>query len=73
MIDFSTTIQRNNGLHEQRHQQEMLSDNAIALAVDQNRSDPIDTAREIIAAKPVISLAIAFVVGGTLGWLTSRR
>ena len=73
MIDFSTTNPRTKGLHEQRHHQEMLSDNAIALEVDQNRSDPIDTAREIIAAKPAIFLAIAFVVGGTLGWLTSRR
>lgn len=31
---------------------------------DQNRSDPIDTAREIIAAKSAIFLAIAFVLGG---------
>jgi hypothetical protein len=73
MIDFSTTTQRTKGLHDQRLQQEMLPDNASAREVDQNRSDPIDTAREIIAAKPAIFLAIAFVVGGTLGWLTSRR
>lgn len=73
MIDFSTTTQRPKGLHEQRIQQEMPLDHAIALEHDQNRVDPIDTVREIIAAKPAISLAIAFVVGGTLGWLTSRR
>ncbi len=73
MIDFSTTIQRNQGLHEQRLPQAMPLDNAIALEHDRNRADPIDTARQIIAAKPAIFLAIAFVVGGTLGWLTSRR
>ncbi len=73
MIDLRTTLQRTKGLQEQRLQQEMLLDNAIALEYDENRSDPIDAARELIAAKPAIFLAIAFVVGGALGWLTSKR
>ena len=61
MIDFSKTFPRTEVGHESRFGRE------------QNLPDPLDLARQHIAARPTMVIAIAFAIGGVLGWLTSRK
>ena len=72
MIDFKNSIQKSR-----------LTDSQTRTGVNQTSfqtegrgfatSEIPDRARRLIAASPAVSIAAAFVVGGILGWLTSRR
>lgn len=61
----------------------LLSENRVALqnkrinfanpARSTSNSEIPDKLRRFIASKPTVCISAAFVVGGLLGWLTSKR
>ena len=73
MIDFSKTLPRTEVEYETRLQHEMYLNKESSLECGKNISDSLDLARQYIAARPTAVIAIAFAIGGALGWLTSRR
>jgi ElaB/YqjD/DUF883 family membrane-anchored ribosome-binding protein len=72
MIDFNKNLPRTeeegNRLQQKRVLKEEYSDGR-----DESAIDSLDLARQYIAARPTTTIAIAFAIGGALGWLTSRR
>jgi len=73
MIDSSTNLPRTEVEHETRLQQKRFLNKEDSIERDENANDPLDLARQYIAARPTTIIAIAFATGGILGWLTSRR
>lgn len=72
MIDFETAVQRTNDTLR-NNEQKVIRDDVIAHEYGSNRSDAMDLARQMIAARPAICFAIALAVGGAMGWLTSKN
>lgn len=72
MIDFGTTVQRTNSTLS-NNEEVAIHDDVVTHEYNENRSDAMDIARQSIAARPALWFAIALAVGGTLGWLTSKR
>ena len=71
MIDFETAVQRtSHTLRNSEH--EVIRDDVIAHEYGANRSDAMDVARQMIAARPAFCFAIALAVGGALVWVTSK-
>lgn len=72
MIDFNKNLPRTeeegNRLQQKRVLKEEYSDGR-----DESAIDSLDLARQYIAARLTTTIAIAFAIGGALGWLTSRR
>lgn len=73
MIDFSKNLPRTEAARETRLQDEMFVNQESSLECDKNLPDPLDLARRYIAAQPITVIAIAFAIGGALGWLTSKK
>lgn len=73
MIDFSKNLPRTEAEHGNRLQQKRLLKEKDSAERDESVIDSLDLARQFIAARPTTTIAIAFAIGGALGWLTSRR
>ena len=73
MIDFSKNLPRTEAEHGNRLQEEWYLNENDSAERDEPIFDPLDLARQCIAARPTTTIAIAFAIGGALGWLTSRR
>jgi hypothetical protein len=73
MIDFSKNLPRTEAEHENRLQQNRFLKEEDSAKRDEPVFDPLELARQYIAARPTTTIAIAFAIGGALGWLTSRK
>ena len=73
MIDFKNSIQTSRiPLDSQNTFGERVT-NLPAYDDSVRASEIPDKARRLIAANPSVCVVAAFIVGGILGWLTSRR
>ena len=73
MIDFKNSIQKSRIPLDSRN---AIGGALINLPSEDGSvvaSDIPDKARRLIAANPTVCVAAALIVGGVLGWLTSRR
>ncbi len=75
MIDFATSMQKTRRLHEPNSNEEIVINDAIGDGYGYGENPPAisDAARRLIALRPAFYLAMAFSLGGFLGWLTSKR
>ena len=73
MIDFAKLTQQTRKSHSRNNGRNLIVEEVSTRGHKDDRSDPIDNARQLIAAKPAICFAIAFAFGGALGWLTSKK
>jgi hypothetical protein len=73
MINSSTNLPRTDAGQKNRLPQKSLLVGLDSAQQNENGIDPLDLARQCIAARPTTTIAIAFAIGGALGWLTSRR
>lgn len=73
MIDFKNSIQKSRIPLDSRKAIGDLGTNLPTEFGSVGASDIPDRARRVIAANPSVCVAAAFIVGGILGWLTSRR
>lgn len=73
MIDFNKNRPRTETEHGNRLQPKRLLKEEDSFERDEIAIDSLDLARQFIAARPTTTIAIAFAIGGALGWLTSRR
>ena len=73
MIDFATQVRKNRVLDPLRSDEYKQVDSVFSNNNGNPKSDIPDVARRIISSSPAASVALAFVFGGILGWLTSRR
>lgn len=73
MIDFATPVRKNRVLDPHNSDEFIRIDSVFSSNDGDSRSDFPDVARRIISSRPAVCVALAFVVGGIVGWLTSRR
>ena len=73
MIDFATPARKNRVLDPNNSDEFRRIDSIFSSNDGDSKSDIPDVARRIISSRPSICVAMAFVVGGIVGWLTSRR
>ena len=73
MIDFVTPVRKNRLLNPHNRDEFGSIDSVFSSNDGESRSDFPDGARRIISSRPAVCVALAFVVGGIVGWLTSRR
>lgn len=73
MIDFATQVRKNRVLDPPHREEDKQLDSVVSSKDDNTKSDLSDMARRIVSSSPAACVALAFVFGGILGWLTSRR
>ncbi len=73
MIDFGTVVRKNRALDPHNRDEFRSIDSVFSSNDSESRSDFPDAARRIISSRPAVCVALAFAVGGIVGWLTSRR
>ncbi len=73
MIDFATRVRKNRVLDPLHSDQDKLVDSVFSRKSGNTHSDFSDVARRMVSSSPAACVALAFVFGGVLGWLTSRR
>lgn|GEM_PF-1811611 len=73
MIDFKNSIQTSRIPIDSQNAARDLVTNLAGYDNSVRASEIPDKARRLIAANPSVCVAAAFIVGGILGWLTSRR
>ncbi len=73
MIDFATSSLGNKWQIERNNKRGTDLDESSVAGCNAQCSRGMDTARRLIAERPGFSFAIAFAVGGVLGWLTSKK
>lgn len=73
MIDFRNSIQKSRIPLDPQQANGVLVTKWPASDGGVVASDIPDKARRLIAANPSVCVAAALIVGGVLGWLTSRR
>lgn len=73
MIDFATQVRKNRVLDPPHREEDRQLDSLVSSENDNTKSDLSDVARRIVSSSPAASVALAFVFGGIVGWLTLRR
>ena len=73
MIDFKNSIQKSRISLDSQNGTSSPEDHLLGFDRGVASLDVPDRARRVIAAHPSVSVAAAFIIGGILGWLTSRR
>ena len=73
MIDFATQVRKNRVFDPPRREKDKQLDSVVSSENDSAKSDLSDVARRVVSSSPAACVALAFVFGGILGWLTWRR
>jgi hypothetical protein len=72
-LSFIKNLPRTEAEHGNRLQPKRFLKEEDSAERVESATDSLDLARQYIAARPTTTIAIAFAIGGALGWLTSRR
>ena len=73
MIDFATQVRKKRELDPNEFDPLKMVRSVLFNPLSETGSALPDAARRIISSNPVGSVALAFAIGGLIGWLTSRR
>ena len=73
MIDFRTTVRKNRVLDPLQSDESKKVNSVLSSGSGNTNQDIPDAARRMISSSPAAYVAIAFIFGGILGWLTSRK
>lgn len=73
MIDFATPVRTNRVLDPLHSDEFKQVDFVFSNNNGNTNSDFPDLARRIVSSSPAVSVTLAFLFGGILGWLTSRK
>lgn len=73
MIDFRTTVRKNRVLDPLQSDESKKVNSVLSSGSGNTNQDISDAARRMISSSPAAYVAIAFIFGGILGWLTSRK
>ncbi len=73
MIDFATQARKKRQLDPIELDPFKMVSSILSNPLSETGSALPDAARRIISSNPVGSVALAFAIGGLIGWLTSKR
>ncbi len=73
MIDFATQVRKKRELDPIEFDPFKIASSVFSNPLSETGAALPDAARRIVSSNPVGSIAIAFAIGGLIGWLTSRR
>lgn len=73
MIDFATPVRKNRVLDPLQNSDCKRVDSPLSRIQANTKLDFPESARRMVASSPAASVALAFVFGGIVAWLTSRR
>lgn len=73
MIDFATQVRKKRELDPIEFDPFKIASSVFSKPLSETGAALPDAARRIVSSNPVGSIAIAFAIGGLIGWLTSRR
>ena len=73
MIDFATQVRRKRELDPIEIDPFKMANAIFLNPLSETGAAFPDAARRIVSSNPLGSIAMAFAIGGLIGWLTSRR
>jgi len=73
MIDFATQVRKKRELDPTEIDLLKIASSVFSNPLSETGAALPDAARRIISSNPLGSLALAFGIGGLIGWLTSKK